>query len=172
MSAARGRTFRRILPFLFLALTLGVQIFIFVNSLQDGETSAAQSGQVVEIVRPAYVEILPKVNVPPTEENIHHYVRKTAHFTEFFALGVVSFLSVLFFLPAGKKKFLLLLSPLLCLLTAAADETIQIFSAGRGPQWSDVLLDFTGALAGILLTAVAALIVHAVRRKRADKRTG
>ncbi len=39
-------------------------------------------------------------------------------------------------------------------LTALTDETIQIFSAGRSSQVTDVWLDFAGVLAGILVGLV------------------
>ena len=52
-------------------------------------------------------------------------------------------------------------------LAAAIDETIQIFT-GRGAQIKDVLLDFTGALTGILFTA---LLIWKVLDKR-KKHTG
>ena len=117
------------------------------------------------MVKPVYEEVLPAVHVPPTYENISHYVRKTAHFTEFFGLGVLTLLTVWFFRPAGKKKLLYLLCPLLCFLTAVSDEAIQLSSEGRGPQWSDVLLDLCGALAGILTAFLIALLIRAIRRK-------
>ena len=156
---------RLILPIVFLILTLALHIWIFSNSMKDAEESGEQSAQVVEVVKPVYEQVLPAVNVPPTYENITHYVRKTGHFAEFFGLGVLSLLTVWFFRPEGKKKGLYLLCPVLCFLTAAADEAIQLKSEGRGPQWSDVLLDFCGALTGILLAFLLALLFRSVRRK-------
>ncbi len=167
MSMSRKRL---ILPIVFLILTLALQVWIFSNSMKNGEESGEQSAQVVEVVKPVYEEVLPVVHVEPTYENITHYVRKTAHFTEFFGLGVLTFLTVWFFRPAGKKKWLYLLCPLLCFLTAMADEAIQLRSEGRGPQWSDVLLDFCGALTGILLAFLLALLFRSIRRKKRKKK--
>lgn len=158
------------IPLLFLLLTLATQVFIFTNSMKNGEESGKQSAEVVEIVKPVYEEVLPALHVQPTNENITHYVRKTGHFVEFFLLGVLSLLTVWFFRPSGKARILFLSSPLLCGLTAMADEGIQILSEDRGPQWADVLLDFCGALTGAVLTLLIALLVRTLLNKRRKKR--
>ena len=50
------------------------------------------------------------------------------------------------------------------LAAAVTDETIQIFSQ-RGSRVADVVLDFSGAVAGALVIALIALL-HRRRRKR------
>ena len=60
---------------------------------------------------------------------------------------------------------------LLCALYAASDELHQAFIPGRSPQLADVLIDCGGALAGILLAALAVLL-HRHCRKKAALRGG
>ena len=87
------------------------------------------------------------------------YIRKAAHFTEFFALGVSL---RLWFAALGKPRRALLPAWLLVTLYAATDELHQMFVDGRGPALLDVGIDSLGALCGAALVALC--IVH--RRKR------
>lgn len=87
------------------------------------------------------------------------YVRKAAHFTEFFALGVSL---RLWFAALGKPRRALLPAWLLATLYAATDELHQMFVDGRGPALLDIGIDSLGALCGAALVALC--IVH--RRKR------
>ena len=55
-----------------------------------------------------------------------------------------------------------------CTLYAATDEIHQLFVAGRTGKWQDVLLDSSGALAGLLL---AMFMLWLIRRRRAKKQS-
>jgi VanZ family protein len=88
-------------------------------------------------------------------------VRKTAHFCEFGLLGCE--LTLLFWLKSGLSFQNLCNSAFAALLTAVTDETIQIFS-GRGSQVQDVVLDFAGALTGILFSRL--LVGETEKRKK------
>ena len=79
-------------------------------------------------------------------------LRKLAHFGEFALLGLE--LAGLFFLNRGRSFKSVCLSALCALAAASADETIQLFS-GRAAMLKDVLLDFSGALTGILIAILA-----------------
>lgn len=78
-----------------------------------------------------------------------HIVRKLAHFCEYALEG---FLLALCLRVYTRHFFVHISWPILGgLLTALTDETIQMFSDGRSSQLTDVWLDFSGALAGILV---------------------
>ena len=125
---------------LFLRFLLIVTLcFIWGNSLLSRDDSAALSQGLTAWLR--------SIGIPVTD----HFVRKLAHFCEFGLLGVE--LMLLFWLRSGLRLRELCLSALAAFLAAAIDETIQIFT-GRGAQIKDVLLDFTGALTGILFCAL------------------
>lgn len=83
------------------------------------------------------------------EEYLHHIVRKLAHFTIYFILGVL----VSYLLNVGKRKGkkIILVAIICCILFAISDETLQLFVYGRGAQVSDVFIDTLGASLGILL---------------------
>jgi len=82
------------------------------------------------------------------QKYIHHIVRKLAHFTIYFILGVL----VSYLLNVGKRKGkkIVFVAGVCCLLFAISDETLQLFIYGRGAQVSDVLIDISGASLGIL----------------------
>ena len=78
-----------------------------------------------------------------------HIVRKIAHFTEYFILaGLAVHLSYLYVCRwkniLGYMLFGLLLVPVI-------DEFIQLFSAGRAGMIQDILLDFSGAVTGLVV---------------------
>ena len=129
---------------LLIILLVLLLAFIWGHSCMPTNTSETESKGVLELLRPLLEPIVGKGNVTL------HLVRKLAHFTEFFCLGVV--LTLLFPFRWGTQ----LQAGGSALLTGFIDETIQIFS-GRGPAISDVWLDFSGAAAAILLLALVRL---------------
>ena len=126
----------RLLLRLMLIATL---CFIWSNSLVGKEGSASLSRTVTAWLN--------GIGIPVTE----HFVRKSAHFCEFGLLGCE--LMLLFWLRSGVRFQNLCNAAFAALLSAVTDETIQSFS-GRGSQVLDVVLDFSGALTGILLVSL------------------
>lgn len=76
----------------------------------------------------------------------HKIVRKMAHFTEFFILGVCMMLALEDTGSTNKK----IMGLLFCILIAATDETIQRFVPGRASRIMDVMIDGSGSLFGIM----------------------
>ena len=58
-----------------------------------------------------------------------------------------------------------------CLATAVCDEAIQLNIDGRSGQVSDIFLDFSGCLFGLILTSIVIGIVLYLK-KRKDRRNG
>ena len=88
-----------------------------------------------------------------------HFVRKVAHFTEYFALGILLLITIRAYRGPVRKSafagmFFLLLVPVI-------DEFIQLFTPQRGSSVLDVLLDFCGGMAGMLLCYI---VSHLQRR--------
>lgn len=121
---------------LFIVLNLA---FIWGNSLLPGDVSGEISGGLFE-----YVEEMFAVFGSAGE----YVLRKLGHFSEFAMLG---FLLTGLTLCARKGLDAAALPLLGGLLTACADETIQLFSPGRGPSLVDVWIDTAGVCAGISL---------------------
>ncbi len=139
---------------------------IFSFSSQDGAASGATSAGVMELLDPI-VEPLYE-NLPPAEQaefldSFHLFIRKTAHFSIYFLLGLFSFPAFGTY-PLSRKKQAVC-SVLLCLVYACSDEVHQSFVAGRGPSLTDVLLDTAGASTAVILT----LGICALRRQHTKK---
>lgn len=143
---------------IFVALSLLTVAFIWGNSLKSIPESAAQSSQVAESVRPV---LDPQEKMEKTA--FHDLVRKFAHVVEFLALGLfVGGFAICLGLEL-KKRFVSL-PMLIALLVAVGDEFIQHFTK-RGSLVTDVVLDFVGSLAGLLLIWLIFLILKRHMKK-------
>lgn len=81
-------------------------------------------------------------------EIIHHFVRKTAHFTVYGLLSLLAYYSWRVTLPRRVRWTFTWsgLAILVTLLAGSMDEIHQIFVPSRGPSPYDVMLDVSGAL--------------------------
>ena len=86
------------------------------------------------------------------------YVRKTAHFTLYFLLGL-TYISLLKEFNLNDKK-LLIYTIIFVFIYACSDEIHQLFVPGRSGEITDVLIDTTG---GILASFI--YIVFRIRRR-------
>lgn len=139
---------------LLILLTLATLIFIFYRSSLSIPDSRAESIAVGQWLTPFLEIFLGRGNVTV------HLIRKLAHFCEFGLLGVE--LMSLSLLCACRNPLYALFFALLC---ALSDETIQIFSE-RGSQVSDVWLDFSGAVCGILGILLLVILFRKVLHRR------
>ena len=122
-------------------------VFIWGNSLLPAEVSGQISGTLKALLDGVFT---PGEAVPSGGDGL---LRKCAHFAEFGALGLL--LGWLFGM-LGKKR---LTAFALGVAAACIDETIQIYSPGRGSSLLDVWIDFSGITLGVLVSlAVYGLI--------------
>jgi VanZ family protein len=156
-------------------LVLANLAMIFGFSTENREESGSRSRAVAVVVaRVLYADFedLPVAEQEAVVDSLHGAVRKTAHFLEFALLGCLTaslirliWLFLARSLPLWQTAGI---PSLFCLLTAACDETLQIFT-GRGPAVRDVLIDFAGALSGVLFLHLAVGLISAVSRARRRK---
>lgn len=100
-------------------------------------------------------------------ESVDFFIRKFAHFIEYFVLGVLSFLSlrdVRFFFKR-QRVAQSALAILFCMLYAASDEIHQLFVSGRNGSVKDVLIDTLGSAFSVLICLGVVWIVKKHRRK-------
>ena len=141
----------------FTTLTLFMISYIFVNSSFDAVASDAQSLGIRKMIN----DMLHSLHINITFSD--YFVRKCAHFIEFFLLGCLLFCAVNSY--TKKMRIISILAPAIGLVVAATDETIQLFSEGRSAQFSDVLLDFSG-----ICTAVVVLcLILKMRKSKKDE---
>ncbi len=130
---------------LLLLLDLLILVFIFSHSIATADLSSNESGFVRNLL-----------NFLLNTELSEHIVRKIAHFTEFFAFGFCTSMTVFSF----NKNILTgtFLKLFACLSSAVLDEFLQLSSDGRSGQVTDIILDFGGSLAGIVMSIIAVII--------------
>ena len=131
---------------LFTAALIGCIWFIFSNSLQIAEVSEGSSGRVFGLMQ----GVLRRLGLPGAADRLTmHIVRKLAHFSEYMLEG---FLLMLCLRVYTRHFFKHVSWPILGgLLTALTDETIQLFVPGRSGQVTDVWIDFSGVLTGLVV---------------------
>ncbi|MBR4832131.1 MAG: VanZ family protein [Butyrivibrio sp.] len=142
-------------PMSFLPAII-MMCLIFMLSSQEGDASSQLSYKVGVKIFTYANETLDKGWSQEKIENLsldyQYYVRKAAHFTEYFLLAV----SVAFPLYVYRVRGVLLvfLAGIICVAYAGLDEYHQSFVAGRGPQLKDVFIDSCGSFVGIIVTRI------------------
>ena len=127
---------------LCLFLVSASLLFIWGNSLLPASVSGALSGWVRDLL--GLLNFAEEGAVP--EEGI---LRKIAHFLEFCLLG--SLLCWLFGMLREKRRAFWLPALGCGCLAACMDEMLQHFSEGRAPKITDVFIDISGLVLGIIL---------------------
>ncbi len=125
---------------------------IFSLSAQNGEESSDLSGSFVM----AILEWL-KLDV---DEGL---LRTCAHCLEFMGLSLLIFNATY---ATWEKKITPLIAFAGTVLYAITDEIHQIFVPGRAFQISDILVDSTGALIGIIASFIALKIILYIMKRR------
>ena len=156
--------------FSWLLLIVWVAV-IWGHSLMSGQQSSLESGLVVSMVRkvayglyssenPLFMRIVqdhPSImEILADSGRLSFYVRKAAHFSEYFVLGLLAFNAV-------RATFR---HPLISLCVVGAiwvavpnlDELIQRFVPGRAGMSTDVMIDMSGFALAIALCLPFALI--------------
>lgn len=130
----------------YLLCTILIVMFIFYNSIKNGEESSKASMSVLNIIN----GIINKIGINFTLDG--YFIRKLAHFIEFFLFGVFIMLT---FISFTNKVFGVLGFPMFfAIFIPVIDEYIQLFSEGRASSVKDVLLDFCGSISGIILVCI------------------
>lgn len=131
-------------------------LIFFLSHQPAAESNGLSSGvtdMIVDIINRTVLDIALDLG------SFNYFIRKCAHFFAYMVLGVLVANCLLNTnLP---KPRLYLLALLICILYAVSDEIHQIFIPGRSGQVSDVLLDSSGGLVGILG-------VSAIRRRKVN----
>lgn len=96
-------------------------------------------------------------------ENVDHPIRKTAHFIEYMLLGIL--ITGVCYDGDRDKRYCIIFSWAIASLYAASDEIHQFYVSERSGQLSDVLLDSSGALAGVLVSIAAVYLYKHFKNK-------
>ncbi len=127
---------------LFVLIILNV-CFIFSQSLLNADASNALSHKFEVLIEGFVLKIF------SLGLDLCYFVRKFAHFFEFFVLGTLVFSNCLIVKKTYNKSFFGY-GLFAVLFVAVTDEFIQLFT-GRTSMVKDVLIDFLGAFCGLLI---------------------
>ena len=142
--------------FVSLIFVFSICTLIFLMSSKNGTASNNISGSFIRVI----INFLNRdfENLPKSEqlliiESCQFFVRKTAHFSIFAALGffAVGFLNTYInfrYLKSG------VFSLIFVFLYAVSDEIHQLFTLDRSGQISDVIIDTCGGIFGIVIMSL------------------
>lgn len=115
---------------------------IFSFSLRTGEESGGMSLAVLTYILDTF---LPKLADKVDFETLHLLLRKVAHFSEYFILGVLSYCTM----QGTQRKRKTTSAIIFCVGIGVIDEALQLFVSGRVGSFWDVLIDSAGATVAI-----------------------
>lgn len=143
----------------FILLSAAATAFIFFNSLQSGEDSSQASGFFADVLK----KLAGAFGLEPSPGSLSHFVRKLAHFSEYFVLAAFVFGAAAAKTPPGGAAAISVLYP--CAVAFADEFIMQRMTVGRSPQITDVFIDVSGAA-----TAAAALYIITVLTRAGKRR--
>ena len=130
---------QKFLAWLALLVWMGV---IFYFSHQSGDTSMQLSDGILDSFKSLFQNFL-------DYHTLSYIVRKIAHFTEYFILGLLIYHLVKQYRVISKTEIIWMI--LFCVIYAMSDEFHQVFIGGRSPKVFDVIIDSLGSSLSILL---------------------
>lgn len=150
----------KVVKIIFLILWMAL-IFSFSNQ-KDVESSNFSDSFIDNTIVKIYKVFNHNITMVKEKEIIEKYtlpIRKCAHYTLYFILGILSFIVVKDY---SNFKNLILYSLIICFLYACTDEFHQIFVIGRNASFIDVLIDTFGSFCSII-------VLYSIKIKKNNK---
>lgn len=136
-------------------LTAVWMFVIFLMSNEIAGTSSARSNEIVRTIQ--------SIGVSAPADMLTFLVRKAAHISAYFVLGILLF-NLLKEYDLGVKK-MIFISIAIAMLYACTDEVHQMYVPGRSGEVRDVLIDTAGAAIGVVVYAA----LHSRFYKKSEK---
>ena len=141
---------------------------IFTMSNQPASESSQLSGGIVSKLIAAFFHKFGSLSAEQQLNTVYiitFIVRKTAHFLEYFILGLLSGLvSATYKLNRHILKVILTFA--FCLLFAISDEIHQYFIPGRACRFVDICIDAAGSLVAIILLTI---VIYCKKRRKSGE---
>ncbi len=152
--------------FFLVFITLIWMSLIFYLSHQTGNSSSGFSDKIVDFMIDIFIKnfdnmsSLEKIEI---HDNFSFIIRKSAHYTEYFILGILLILTVKSFFK--KEVLIYIISSSFGIVYAISDEFHQSFIDSRTPAIKDVFIDSMGLLTAIFLIGTICNILVKDRKK-------
>jgi VanZ family protein len=135
---------------------------IFGFSSKNSRVSDKMSKGLINVVVSGYEKIFNiSLNNQEIQDKLNFIVRKTAHFTEYFILGLFLYLFIEEFKITSTYWYVALIG----LVFAATDEFHQLFVSGRTAKITDVLIDTSGIMLSLIIMKVYE-VLNGKRKKK------
>ncbi|MBO5113725.1 MAG: VanZ family protein [Lachnospiraceae bacterium] len=156
---------KKVITVIAVCLLIAVYIMIFLFSADDAAESSSLSVAVTRKLINLYYHFFSGNNnavltVPVVTDDAEAIVRKMAHFTEYMAVGFLSFGIAVIWMQRIKAGIVAV--TLQVFLSAGLDEIHQYFVPGRYASFRDVLIDTAGGIAGIMMV----FLMYKIRKRR------
>ena len=156
---------KKVITVVAVCLLIAVYIMIFLFSADDAAESSSLSVAVTRKLINLYYHFFSGNNnavltVPVVTDDAEAIVRKMAHFTEYMAVGFLSFGIAVMWMQRIKVGIVAV--TLQVFLSAGLDEIHQYFVPGRYASFRDVLIDTAGGIAGIMIV----FLMYKIRKRR------
>jgi len=138
----------------WLIIIFILTILIWSQSFLSGELSSQESG----FITMQLVKILNFVQIDVNIDQLHIVIRKLAHFTEYFILSMFWLIYLIKSKIINIKNIIYIL--LIILMTAIIDEAIQLLHDDRSSSLIDVVIDFGGAITGIVVFMLCKMLYN------------
>ena len=156
---------KKVITVIAVCLLIAVYIMIFLFSADDAAESSSLSVAVTRQLMNLYYHFFSGNNnavltVPVVTDDAEAIVRKMAHFTEYMAVGFLSFGIAVIWMQRIKAGIVAVTVQVF--LSAGLDEIHQYFVPGRYASFRDVLIDTAGGIAGIMIV----FLMYKIRKRR------
>lgn len=151
---------------IFTVFTLIWMILIFSFSAKPADESTDMSLSAGKVVGTLFIKDFDNWNQKKQDnfaQKIDYPVRKMAHATEYMVLGLLLMGTLTSYGLTGRKRWLA--SLLTGILYATSDELHQLFVPGRSGQLTDVLIDSSGVICGIIFFVCICKLVNYHKKK-------
>lgn len=173
VSLRKRSTSLNILAVVLVVFIIANLVFIWVNSAKVASRSNKASTKLAETIVKKTTKNYSSLSKTEQQKKIsatNNKIRSFAHFAEFVPLGFfMLFLMLNFFCSKGRYKLLfkcILLSLIICMITALSDEIHQIFIKGRAFEVKDIFVDTSGSLLGIMFASFICYIKILIQNKK------
>jgi VanZ family protein len=155
---------------LWISVILWMAVIFMLSSQDAGESSGISlkiTDQIAEIIIPSFKR-MPSVEKTRIIDELHYFIRKTAHAGAYFILGILCILLMNTYKIKNYNK--IIISLIICLVYAFSDEFHQSFVPGRGPSVYDVGIDFCGSIVGVFIVSLLIKLYLNFRDKSKKRR--
>ena len=139
---------------IYAGLFFVVTIFIWHNSMQDAVHSGGLSRMIAAVLQARLLEL----GVYEPLGLVNGVLRKCAHVFEFSLLGIALYGLCSNVQTVRQHRVIWVIG--IGVVIAAIDESLQLFSPGRGAQLRDVGIDGCGVLIGYLMGRIYSYVMR------------